>query len=102
MAGITDGPAQMTLLAVLSLYHVLVTRKPLLGEDLLTALQHYAAVWVIDFRVLAAVRKGKTGLVMNEAFNEVFLPGTNDLAVDLAVVRLRPKVLRVGRMSSCL
>ena len=50
----------------------------LLGEDLLTALQHYAAVWVIDFRVLAAVRNGKTDLVMNEAFNEVFLPRTND------------------------
>ena len=55
---------------------------------------------MIDFRVLAAVRNGKADLVMNEAFDEIFLPRTNDLAVDLAVVRLRPKVLRVGKMSA--
>ena len=90
----------MTLLAVLSLQHALVTREPLLGEDLLSSLQRQAAVWMIDFRILAAVRNGKADLVMNEALNEIFLPRTNDLAVDLAVVRLRPKVLRVGRMST--
>ena len=55
---------------------------------------------MIDLRVLAAVRNGKADLVMNEAFDEIFLPRTNDLAVDLAVVGLRPKILRVGRMSA--
>src|SRR5213593_2493573 len=37
---------------------------------------------------------------MNETLDQVFLPGTNDLAVDFAVVLLRPKVLRTGRMTA--
>jgi len=91
----------MTLFAILSLNHALGTRKPILGKDLLTTLQRYTGMWVIDFRVLGAVRSCKTDLVMNETFDEIFLPGTNDLAVDLAVVRLRPKVFRISRVPTC-